>query len=114
MQEKRYVIVGGSAAGMAAAETIRRLDPDGSVLVVSEEVDAPYFRPMIPFLVSGKKSAAEIILQGCGPYQAGGIRLLLENRVARINTHASQVVTERGKSFPYDRLLIARLVDREQ
>jgi NAD(P)H-nitrite reductase large subunit len=107
MQRKRYVIVGGSAAGMAAAETIRRLDPGGSVLVVSEEVDAPYFRPMIPFLVSGRKSAAEIFLRGHGPYQAAGIELLLESRVARIDSRESRVITERGQPLPYDRLLIA-------
>ncbi len=107
MEGKRYVIVGGSAAGMAAAETIRRLDPGGSVRVLSEEVDAPYFRPMIPFLVSGKKSPAEISLQGCGPYQAKGIEVLLENRAARIDTGCAQVVTERGESLAYDRLLLA-------
>lgn len=49
MKRTRYVIVGGSAAGMAAAEVIRRHDPHGAVSVLSQEEDAPYFRPMIPF-----------------------------------------------------------------
>jgi NADPH-dependent 2,4-dienoyl-CoA reductase/sulfur reductase-like enzyme len=55
MGPKRYVIVGGSAAGMAAAQAIKDLDLQGSVCVLSEEADAPYFRPMLPFLISEKK-----------------------------------------------------------
>ncbi|MFH0781433.1 MAG: FAD-dependent oxidoreductase [Pseudomonadota bacterium] len=107
MEGKRYVIIGGSAAGMAAAETIKRLDAESSVLVLSEEMDAPYFRPMIPFIISRKKRAAEIFLQGCGPYQAKGIQVLLQNRVVRIDTGKTLVQTEHGASIPYDRLLIA-------
>jgi nitrite reductase (NADH) large subunit len=107
MERQRYLIVGGSAAGMAAAETIKRLDPGGSVRILSEEADAPYFRPMIPFLISRKKSAEEIFLQGQGPYQAKDIEVLLKNRAARIDARAGQVITEHGESLPYDRLLIA-------
>jgi NAD(P)H-nitrite reductase large subunit len=107
MECKRYVIVGGSAAGMAAAETIRTYDRRGSVRVLSEEVDAPYFRPMIPFLISRKKSAAEMFLQGRGPYQAQGIEMLLQTRAARIDSQADQLITDHGEKIPYDRLLIA-------
>jgi NADPH-dependent 2,4-dienoyl-CoA reductase/sulfur reductase-like enzyme len=45
----RYVIVGGSAAGMAAAHTIRKKDTAGTITVLSRETSAPYFRPMIPY-----------------------------------------------------------------
>jgi nitrite reductase (NADH) large subunit len=107
MKRKRYVIVGGSAAGMAAAEAIRGLDSLGLVRVLSDEVDAPYFRPMTPFLISRKKNPDEIFLQGRGPYQAQGIEVLLQTRAARIDTRAGEVVTVRAESFPYDRLLIA-------
>ena len=65
--ENCYVIIGASAAGMAAAEAIRQSDSTGVITVLSEEPVQPYFRPMIPFLISGKKSAADMTLigQGC-------------------------------------------------
>ncbi|MBW2710532.1 MAG: NAD(P)/FAD-dependent oxidoreductase, partial [Deltaproteobacteria bacterium] len=44
--QSQYVIIGGSAAGMSAAETIRELDSLGTITVLSEEPDMPYFRPM--------------------------------------------------------------------
>jgi thioredoxin reductase len=42
-EKSKYIIVGGSAAGMAAAHTIRLHDRQGSVTVLSEEPDTPYF-----------------------------------------------------------------------
>lgn len=107
MAFKEYVIVGASAAGMAAAEAIKGFDPRGSVCVLSEEADAPYFRPMIPFLVSEKKNAAQLQLMGQGPYQSQDIDVRLNTRVVRIDPAAQQVFTADNAVMPYDRLLIA-------
>lgn len=107
MKRTRYVIVGGSAAGMAAAREIRRHDPRGEVSVLSREEDAPYFRPMIPFIISRQKRADDIYLQGRGPYQDQQAMLQLNTRAVRIDTAGRQVVTERSGAVPYDRLLIA-------
>lgn len=107
MDNKRYVIIGGSAAGMAAAETIRTCDPNGHIQVLSEEGDAPYFRPMIPFVVSRKKKADEISMQGQGPYRAENVEIRLATRVTGIDTRTASVITEQGESISYDRLLIA-------
>ena len=105
--EKRYVIVGASAAGMAAAEAIRELDGRGSVTVFSEEADPPYFRPLIPFLIGGKKHAEEMTLIGQGPYRGSGIEVQLNARVEKIDTRAQTVAVAGGGRIAYDRLLIA-------
>jgi NAD(P)H-nitrite reductase large subunit len=94
--ETRYVIVGASAAGMAAAEAIRQLDPRGSVTVFSDEPDRPYFRPMIPFLISGKKRASDMEMIGHGPYPGVGISVRLNARVMGIDTRARTVVVSGG------------------
>lgn len=107
MPYTRYLIVGGSAAGMAAAEAIRSLDPNGSIRVLSDEIDAPYFRPMIPFLVSRKKEADQIYLAGQGPYKATDVELCLGTRAKKIDIDGRQVITEDGNIHPYDQLLIA-------
>jgi len=100
------VIVGASAAGMAAAEAIRATDGSGSITVFSEEPDLPYFRPLIPFLISGRKSAADMALLGQGPYRGAGIDVRINSRVERIDSRA-QTVEAGGERFSYDRLLIA-------
>jgi NAD(P)H-nitrite reductase large subunit len=105
--EKRYVIAGASAAGMAAAEAIRALDKRGSIIIFSDEPDPPYFRPLIPFLISGKKCAADMAMSGEGPYTGAGIDVRLNTRVERIDTRAQTVGLPGGEQVAYDRLLIA-------
>lgn len=107
MTSTRYLIVGGSAAGMAAAQVIRGLDRDGRVSILSEEKDAPYFRPMIPFIISRKKQAEQILLAGQGPYQSAGIDVHLQTRAVKIDGSAQRLITDNGATLPYDRLLIA-------
>ena len=105
--EMRYVIIGASAAGMAAAEAIRRVDSTGIITVLSEEPVMPYFRPMIPFLISGKKSAADMTLIGQGPYSGTGIEVKLNSRAEEVDTENQTVMVQGGDPVAYDRLLIA-------
>jgi NAD(P)H-nitrite reductase large subunit len=103
----RYVIVGGSAAGMAAAHVIREKDPGGAITVLSEEPDPPYFRPLIPYLVTGKKRAADMRLSGNGPYTGTGIDIRTGVRVASVNVGKKSVRVDGRQDLAYDRLLIA-------
>jgi len=103
----RYAIIGGSAAGMAAAEAIKKLDVHGQVTVFSEESDMPYFRPLIPFLISGKKQAGDMALIGQGPYQNTDIEVLLQTKVVAIDHNAKTLALADGSKWTYDKLLIA-------
>jgi nitrite reductase (NADH) large subunit len=105
--QSQYVIVGGSAAGMAAAHAIREKDARGTITVLSEEPDAPYFRPLIPFLVSGQKQPEEMALAGCGPYTGADITVRTGARVASIDPAARRVALEDGSSHGYAKILFA-------
>ncbi len=102
-----YLIVGGSAAGMAAAHAIRTLDPDRPITVLTDEPDKPYFRPMIPFLVSGKKSAPDMAMEGSGPYTQKNIRVDTGNCVVSVDTSAREVFLDNGRSMAYEKILFA-------
>ena len=104
---KQYVIVGGSAAGMAAACAIREQDSKGRLTIYSEEPDEPYFRPLIPFLVSGKKSPRDMAMQGNGPYKQGGIEVCLNSRIQSIDPGGGTIALENGGRIPFDKLLLA-------
>ena len=47
-----YVIVGTGPAGVIAAETLRRSDPDGGITLIGDEPEAPYSRMAIPYLLA--------------------------------------------------------------
>ncbi len=102
-----YAIIGGSAAGMAAADTIKALDVDGRVTIFSEESDMPYFRPLIPFLISGKKQANDMALVGQGPYQNTDIDIRLQTKIIAVDHEAKTVTLAHGEKAAYDKLLIA-------
>lgn len=106
-KQTRYVIIGASAAGMAAAEAIRKLDSKGSITVLSKEQDMPYFRPMIPFMITGKKKFSEMMLIGQGPYQSTNINVRLNSTVDAVHTTDQAVSIKSGDKLPYDKLLIA-------
>ena len=107
MAPTRYVIVGGSAAGMSAAQAIRELDSHGLIIVLSAEADPPYFRPLIPFIVDGHKTAGEIAMLGQGPYTAPNIDVRLDATVTSVDPVAHTVTVNDAGHIEYDRLLIA-------
>ena len=45
MSHYRYLILGGGMTADAAARGIRELDSEGSIGIVSAELDPPYARP---------------------------------------------------------------------
>lgn len=102
-----YLIIGGSAAGMAAAHAIRKKDPEKSITVLTDEKDAPYFRPMIPYVVSGKKKAAEMTMDGCGPYTQKNIQVETGCRVVGVDTENRTVSIDSGGSMTYGKILFA-------
>ena len=102
-----YLIVGGSAAGMAAAHAIRMRETDRPITVLTDEPDKPYFRPMIPFLVSGKKAAPDMAMEGSGPYTQKNILVDTGNRVVSVDTSARKVFLDNGRSMAYEKILFA-------
>ncbi len=102
-----YLIIGGSAAGMAAAQAIREKDSKGRITILSEEPDMPYFRPMIPYVVMGKKKAEAIGLSGNGPYTAAGIEIRIGSRVDSVDTSRKSVQIAGKDALSYDKLLFA-------
>ena len=50
----RYVIAGGGIAGTTAAEELRKIDPNGSIVLISEELHRLYSRVLLPHYIKGK------------------------------------------------------------
>ena len=99
----RIVIVGNSAASLAALETIRRFDAASPVTLVSDEAIPAYSRVLLPYLVSGERS--DLSLRPPGYAESLGARLLLGRRAVRVDGDA--LALDDGSSLPFERLLIA-------
>jgi NAD(P)H-nitrite reductase large subunit len=103
----RYVIIGTSAAGLAAAEVLRARDREGSIILVSEEEHLPYSRPLLTYLLGREIEPDKIFLKPPDYYANMGFTPLLGKPVVQVDPEAHEVILSGGQAVPYDRLLIA-------
>ena len=104
----RIVIVGGGAAGFAAAEMLRRQDYRGSIVMLSGEAAAPVDRPNLSKdYLAGSAPEDWLPLRPDEFYAEAGIVLRVGTEVASIDTRARQVILAGGEAVPYERLLLA-------
>src|SRR5690348_9686175 len=105
---RSVVIVGGGAAGNAAAEMLRRKGYGGEVTMLSADADRPVDRPNLSKgFLAGKSPDSANPLRSPEFYREHKIDLRLNARVAAIDTGAREVRTEDGGRHPYGALLIA-------
>jgi apoptosis-inducing factor 3 len=105
---QRIVIIGGGAAGFAAAEMLRREGFAGTVTMLSADGDAPYDRPNLSKdYLAGNAPEDWIPLRPPEFYRDNRIDLVLNAEVAEIDTKARQAKLGNGKAHGFDRLLIA-------
>jgi NAD(P)H-nitrite reductase large subunit len=103
----KYVIVGGSAAGIGAVEAIREMDPVGSITVISEEQCPTYSRPLISDFVGGKASFQSMQCREEGFWKRKTVQLLAGTRVVSVNPDEQIIRLDNGQSVEYEKLLIA-------
>jgi nitrite reductase (NADH) large subunit len=103
----RYVIVGCGAAGNAAAETIRKVDPDSEIRMFTKEGNYYYYRPTLPEYLAGEKTLKGFTLHDAAWYEKNRVEGHLSNEVVRVNPVARTLTTKKGETFVYDRLLLA-------
>lgn len=102
------VIVGGGAAGEAAAETLRREGYGGQLTILSADASPPYDRPNLSkgFLAGASPDSANP-LRSAEFYQAEHIELRVGVQVAAIDPQRRHVELTDGARYGYDALLLA-------
>jgi NADPH-dependent 2,4-dienoyl-CoA reductase/sulfur reductase-like enzyme/nitrite reductase/ring-hydroxylating ferredoxin subunit len=104
----RIVIVGGGAAGFAAAEMLRRQEFKGSIVMLSNEAAAPVDRPNLSKdYLAGSAPEDWLPLRPESFYADAAIDLRLNTEVTSIDIKAKAVVLAGGEAIAWDRLLLA-------
>jgi apoptosis-inducing factor 3 len=104
----RIVIVGGGAAGFAAADTLRREQYQGSIVFLSSDTAAPVDRPNLSKdYLAGNAPEDWVPLRSDSYYADNGIDLQLDVTVSGIDVRSHEVVLADGRKVRYDRLLLA-------
>lgn len=101
----RYVIIGGGAAGVAAAQTLRRLDSASQITIISGEDRVGYYRPLIPHLISDQ-FPEDRFNRAPGLLSDLKAEVISPVKAQSVDTRKKIVKTSQ-KDIPYDRLLLA-------
>jgi len=103
----KHVIIGNGPAGVVAAETLRRYDPQAEITLIGDEAEAPYSRMAIPYFLNGSIPDQGTHLRKAGDhYERHGIHLR-QGSVVRVEPESQTVVFADDSELGYDRLLVA-------
>ena len=106
------VIVGGGAAGLAAADMLRREGYDGPLTIVSADASPPVDRPNLSKdYLAGTAQEEWIPLRSSDYYRDRRIDLLLSSRVSSLDTKRRRIMLENGKELEFAALLLATGAD---
>jgi len=103
----RYVIVGGSAAAISAVETIRSIDKRAQIDLFSDEKTPLFSRVLLPYYVAEELSKPLLNFRSLDFFDENNITAHIGKKIAAVSTQSKTVTTEKGESFPYDKLLLA-------
>lgn len=102
-----YVIIGNSAAGIAAMRMLRKLDPEGQIICFSKEAELPYNTCFLADALSGEKTYDQVAMLTKEMIEQLRIDMHLGVTVVDVVSDKQKVMLSDGRAVAYDYLLIA-------
>ena len=93
----KYVIIGNSAAGIAAIEGIRSTDESGEIVLVSDEPHFTYGRPLISYYLMGATDPEHMRYRPADFYEKNNVRTHFGVRAEKITRKKSKSCFRTGK-----------------
>ena len=104
---KNIIVIGSGAAGMTAASTAKKADPQAKVIVFTEDEHIAYSPCVIPWAIEGKTGWNDIIMHDAAYYKKErDIEVITKTSVTAVDG-ANKTVTAGDKTYNYDSLVIA-------
>lgn len=108
---RRFIIIGNGAAGIAAAEELRKLDTGCSIELISRENFRTYNRQMLTKCMLNEVPEKNMFLYGQEWYENKNICTILGKSVTAIDTKHKQITLDGMQTKSYDKLIIATGAD---
>src|ERR1700754_4848035 len=103
MIRRDYLIVGAGAGGVSACEGIREHDEKGTIMLVGNEIAAPYQRPMLFRTLLRKTPGAveKIGVHDAAWFEKNHIDLRLDTLVTQFNVERHLAVLGNGQAVEF-------------
>lgn len=105
--QKTYIVIGTSAAGLAAVQKIRQLDPLCRILCFSDELELPYNKCFLADFLSGRTEITGVYTKPASFFQSLSVELYLGVRVLSIDRTNRSITCSNGIIYDYTALLLA-------
>lgn len=105
MSNRNYVILGASAAGINAIKTLKNLDKESNITLISKDGNI-YSRCMLHHVISGHRSVESVNFVEDNFIEENNINWLKNKTVNTIDTE-NKIVKIDNEDISYDKLLIA-------
>lgn len=103
----RAIIVGNSAAGVAAVDSLRSASPDAEITLIAEEEGPAYSRVLTSYYLSGQIADKRLLLVDEDFYRSRTVNTRFGRRVTRLSATENALTLNDGTVLGFDRLLIA-------
>lgn len=103
----RYVILGAGPAGLSAIESIREVDMDNEILLITAEKYVGYSKPLITYLLGKMTEKSKMFYRTEEFLRENNVNVLNETKIAGLSIEEKALFTENGQKIEYDKLLIA-------
>jgi 3-phenylpropionate/trans-cinnamate dioxygenase ferredoxin reductase subunit len=105
---RKILVIGGGPAGVFAAIEAKRTDAAAEVILLTDESCEPYEKPPLSKAVLlGKALPEDALIAGPGGTKSHNVVIELQARCNGIDRATRNAVTESGKRFAYDALVLA-------
>lgn len=104
------IIIGSGLGGVTVAEEIRKLSPDASIRIVTQETHGYYARPMLSHAFTRDDLEEKIIIKSFGALRAQGIAIDDGVTVTAIDASNHEISVERSgipETLAYQTLILA-------
>ncbi len=110
---KNIIVVGGNAAGPAAAAKAKRTDKNANVILIEASPFISTGTCEMPFIISGKIDDYKkvVFFNEKSFYEKKGVKVYSKHRAENINAKAKTIIvrnleTDEEKEFEYDKLIL--------
>ena len=105
---EHLLIVGGGQAAAQAVQSLRQQSFAGAITLLTDEPYPPYQRPPLSKkYLAGELTRERLLLRPAAFYAEKGVTLEQNARVEQLDAAARRVRLRDGRTFRYDRLLLA-------
>ncbi len=101
----RYVVIGASAAGISGAKTLRSLDKDAEIILISKDENV-YSRCILHFYISNHRNVEELDFSSDDFFEKNNIKWMKGLEVVSLDDRVKNITLSNGEVVTYDKVMI--------